>query len=229
MECPVCGETLPLSSKICPSCGHEYDGFFLTEEFKSSDLQKRASKTGKAPKVPSALKPGRHPRDVKKIAFIVGGLAVLIAIGVLVLLLVSGGKNAVKKPSEAVTKYYEYLKAGNSSGLFDLFESGFQPTENVRTGLEAALATNTYEVKGPEVTTPNEEGDAVFVQINNVDVTTTPKSGAAPKSNSLAAYGPGSVSVVKVIKTSGGWKISGRAHGGWAPNNLWLIGDVRTP
>jgi hypothetical protein len=210
MECPICGETLPLSSKVCSSCGHEYDGFFLTEEVESSAVRRSVTRQ-KPPKQPSALKPGRGPLSRTALAWIGGGVAALVLIAVVAFIFIPRGKGGAGKPADAVTSYYKYLRSGDTEGLLSLFENGFQPTESDRTGLKAAISTNTYAVTGPTVKV------------------LTPKKGGTPQQYSLASLlssAPGSSCVVGLENMGDGWKISGRTYGGWAPQNLWLVGDL---
>jgi hypothetical protein len=228
MECPICGETLPLSSKVCSSCGHEYDGFFLTEEVESSAVRRSVTRQ-KPPKQPSALKPGRGPLSRTALAWIGGGVAALVLIAVVAFIFIPRGKGGAGKPADAVTSYYKYLRSGDTEGLLSLFENGFQPTESDRTGLKAAISTNTYAVTGPTGRGWTAAGPNATLAIHSVDVTVTPKKGGTPQQYSLASLlssAPGSSCVVGLENMGDGWKISGRTYGGWAPQNLWLVGDL---
>jgi hypothetical protein len=236
MECPICGETLPLSSKVCDSCGHEYDGFFLTEEFASSTVRKSAAPQKPPRRQPSALKPGRPPLGRKKIAIIAGAAVLLIAAAIAVFMFMPTSFSAAGAPDAAVTKYYQYLQDGNAEGMFSLFESGFQPMEQVKAAVKAALATNKYTVKPPVVTVVRQVDNVADVKIESVEVTSLPKSGGTPKKQSLAAYAeslPGNnpklVSMVKVSNNGEGWQITGRPVSGWSPENMWLIGEIQAP
>jgi len=235
MECPICGETIPLSSKVCASCGNEYDGFFLTEEVASSEVRKRVTQQ-KPPKVPSALKPRRAPLSRPTMFMIIGGVVALVVVAGGVFMFMSRSKGGAGKPAEAVTSYYKYLQAGDSESLLALFDSGFQPTDATRAGLKAALAANSYAVTGPQIRVISDDGTTAFIAIDSVDVTVTPKNGSPPKRYSLAGLraelpdaGPQAASVVKITNTGGGWKIAGRTYGGWSPQNLWLLGDIKKP
>ncbi|MHB8896006.1 MAG: hypothetical protein ACYC99_12640 [Candidatus Geothermincolia bacterium] len=236
MECPICGETLPLSSKVCESCGQEYDGFFLTEEFTASTVRKSAAPA--APRrQPSALKPSRRPpMGRRNIAIIVGAVVLVAVIVVAVLMFLPRGYSAAGKPEEAVTKYYEYLRKGNAEGMFSLFESGFLPMAPDKAAIRAAFASNSYNATVPVVAVVSKTDNAAQVAIQQVEVETAPKSGGASQKQSLAGYvqtlpggSPQSVSLVKVSNTGSGWKITGRPMGGWGPENIWLLGEVKAP
>lgn len=236
MDCPICGETLPLSSKVCESCGHEYDGFFLTEEYTSSSVRKSAS-SEKAPRVPSSLKPSRRPpMDKKKIAVIIGVAAVLVIAAVLVLALIPRGRSAPGTAQEAVMKYYEYLRTNDADGMFSLFESGYQPVAKDKAGIKAAVSSNTYAVSQPVTQVLSRTENTALVAIHRVEVDVTPKKGGATTKNSLTEYiqntpgtTPQTVSVVKLDNNGDGWHIAGRPTGGWSPENLWLIGELSNP
>jgi hypothetical protein len=229
MECPICGETLPLSSKVCEACGNEYDGFFLTEEFDSSDVRKRVAAEAAQKKQPSALKPGRPPLDPRVIWIIDGAVAAVAVVGVLIYFLMPKSGGAPNKPETTVANYYEYIKSGNAEGIFGLFEPGFLPTAPDRAAIHAALSTNTYKVSGPTVTVLANDNSAARVEIKDIEVEVTPKAGGQAKKLTLVdANGKPIVSVVKLNNNGSGWKISGRPVNGWAPDNLWLIGEVQT-
>lgn len=236
MECPICGETLPLSSKVCESCGHEYDGFFLTEEFDSSSVRRSASPQ-KAPRQPSALKPSRRPpMDRKKIAVIVGVVVLVALIGVALFAFVPRGHGAPGTAEEAVLKYYDYLRTGDADGLFSLFESGYLPVAADKAGIKAALSTNKYTVSQPVTQVLSRTQNTALVAIKNLEVDISSKTKGTTEKKSLAQYiqsQPGSnpqmVSVVKLDNTGDGWHISGRPIGGWTPDSIWLIGEIRNP
>jgi hypothetical protein len=229
MECPICGETLPLSSKVCEACGNEYDGFFLTEEFDSSDVRKRAAAEAAQKKQPSALKPGRPPLDSKVIWIIAGAVVALVAVGALIYFFVPNSAGAPNKPETTVTRYYDYVKSGNAEGMFGLFEPGFLPTAPDRAAIHAALSTNSFKVTGPTVTVLSNDNGAATVEIKDIEVEVTPKAGGQAKKLTLVdANGAPMVSVVKLNNNGSGWRIAGRPVNGWAPDNLWLIGEVKT-
>lgn len=48
VDCPICGEEIPLSGKTCGSCGYEEEAFFLTEEMESSTLRQYALRKAQA-------------------------------------------------------------------------------------------------------------------------------------------------------------------------------------
>jgi hypothetical protein len=233
MQCPICGETLPLSSKVCDACGHEYDGFFLTEEFDASTVRK--SVTGqKPPRTPSALKPGRPPLERRTKFLIAAGVVLMVAVVALVVVFIPHGVSAPSKPDEAVLKYYQYLQKGNGDALMSLFESGFLPVATDKAAVKAALASNTYEVTPPTIKVLTNDNGVAIVAIQDVQVQVTPKSGGAPKALSLAAYlqsvpgtPAGTVALVKLHNNGSGWQIAGRPVGGWNPDNLWLIGELK--
>jgi hypothetical protein len=229
MQCPICGETLPLSSKVCEACGNEYDGFFLTEEFDSSDVRKRVTSEAARRKQPSALKPGRPPLD-PKIIWIVAGVVVAVAvIGALLYFFMPQSGGAPSKPEATVSKYYDYIKSGDAEGLFSLFEPGFLPTAPDRAAIQAALSANSYAVKGPQVTVLKKDKATAVVEIEGVEVDVTPKAGGPVKKLTLVdANGAPMVSVVELSNNGNGWKIMGRPVNGWSPDNLWLLGDVKT-
>jgi hypothetical protein len=231
MECPICGETLPLSSKTCAACGNEYDGFFLTEEADSSAVRRSVTQQ-KPPRQPSALKPGRGPLSRTTLMWIGGGVAALVLIAIVAFIFIPRGKGGADKPAGAVSSYYQYLKSGDDAALLSLFVSGFQPTASEKIGLKAALAANSYSVTGPSVNVLTDDGKNATVAITSVDVAVTPKKGGTPQQYSLASLlssAPGSTVVVRLENLGDGWKISGRTFGGWAPQNLWLVGDLKPP
>lgn len=235
MECPICGETLPLSSKVCESCGQEYDGFFLTEEFTSSSVRKSAAPQKAPRKQPSALKPSRRPpMTPKKIALIVGAAVALIAIAIAIVAFIPRGNQPPGTAQEAVVKYYEYLRKGNADGLFSLFESGYLPVAPDRAAIKAAMSSNKYTVSEPVTQILSRTENTALIAISNVEVDVAPKAGGAAQKKSLAAYIdsiPGGnkqmVSVVKLDNSGSGWHISGRPLGGWNPDNLWLLGELK--
>lgn len=203
MQCPICGETLPLSSKVCASCGNEYDGFFLTEEVESSAARRSVTQQ-KPPRQPSALKPRRAPIDGRRMAMIGGGVAAVLVIAVAAFLFIPRGKGGAGKPADAVTNYYKYLQSGDSEGLLALFDSAFQPVESEKTGLKAAIAANSYAVTGPTIRVISDDDTTAYVAIDSVGVAVTPRNGAPPQRFSLASLisqlpdkDPQQVSVVK--------------------------------
>ncbi len=236
MECPICGETLPLSSKVCESCGNEYDGFFLTEEAYSSTVRKNASLPSTR-KQPSALKPRQHaPLSGRSIAIIVGSAVLLTAIAVAVILLVPRGISAPGSAKDVVPRYYQYLEKGDAEGLFSLFESGFLPVAADRAAIKAALSSNDYTVSQPVFEILSSADKTAIAAIRDVKVDIKPKAGGASRTMSLTEYrdslpgnNKGAVSIVKLTRDGGGWRVSGRPSGGWSSENLWLLGELKNP
>lgn len=62
MECPVCGEKLPLNAKVCAGCGEPVDRFFLTEELEASQVRKSAMEIPKSEAGRRRSKRGRKGR-----------------------------------------------------------------------------------------------------------------------------------------------------------------------
>lgn len=234
MECPICGETLPLSSRVCESCGNEYDGFFLTEEASSSAVRKNASRPP-ARKQPSSLKPRRRaPLSGRSIAIIVGSAVLLAAIAVAVILLVPRGISAPGSAKDVVPRYYQYLEKGDADGLFSLFESGFLPVATDRAAIRAALSSNDYTVSQPVFEVLSSTDNTAIAAIRDIEVDIKPKAGGASRKMSLAEYrdslpgnNRGAVGIVKLTRDGGGWHVSGRPSGGWSPENLWLLGELK--
>jgi len=222
MQCPICGETLPLSSRVCSACGNEYDGFFLTEEVESSAL--RRSVTSSSPRrQPAALTPRRMaPLSTRsKWLIAVGALALTLIVVAGVIVLPHRAATA-GNPADAVTLYYRYLQQGDADGLFSVFESGYLPMERPRAAVRANLSNSKYAVTGPTIHVVSGDTNTAVVQIDDVEVDVTAR-GAQTK-NKLPA---GSAVMVRINNTGVGWKISGRPVNGWAPENLWLIGAVQ--
>jgi len=232
MECPLCGETLPLHSRVCLSCGHEFDTFFLTEEAQSSEVR-RSVAPSKAPRQPAALKPSRPPISRKTMGLIGASVGAVAIIAVAIVLFTMSGSALPQKPEDTVAKYYEYLQKGDVTGLLNLFESGFQPTANDRVAVSAVLHANSYKVTGPNVHLISDADGTAYVAIDSIDVSTTPKNDGAPTQDSLAALiqksRPGGqvAAVVKLVNSGDGWRISGRPFNGWGPANIWLIGQLQ--
>ena len=231
MECPICGETLPLSSKVCASCGNEYDGFFLTEEVDSSALR-RSVTNAKPPRQPAALKPrSRAPMSARSIWMIVGSVAAVIIAVAAVLVFMPHGQTAAGSPAAGVNLYYQFLQKGDSAGLFSLFESAYQPMEGARASIKAALSANKYVVSGPvtRVLTANEDNALVAIDSLEVQVTsggTTRKLTVADLKQSLVGSQTGKGVVVRMSNSGSGWKISGRPLKGWSAEDIWLIGNI---
>jgi hypothetical protein len=224
--CPICGETLPLSGRECWHCGHEVDEMFLTEEAKSSSVAREASKLPANRKQPGALKPSRFgPVERRRFYYIGGALAVLLVVAVILVVVLPKGAGAARKPEEAVSLYYQALQKGNADNLLAVFEPGFQPRAGQRTNVEAALGTNKYVVTGPRVHVISNDGTTALVAIDSVVVDITTAAGTQKKSLVDSVQDPSTAQVVKVTSYGGGWQISGRPTGGWAPENLWLIGN----
>ena len=231
MECPICGETLPLSSKICASCGNEYDGFFLTEEVDSSALRRSVTNV-KPPRQPSALKPrSRAPLSARTIWIIVASVAAVVIAVAAVIVFVPRGQTAAGSPAAAVNMYYQCLQKGDSAGLFSLFENAYQPMEGARASIKAALAANKYVVSGPVTRVVLSGEDTALVAIDSLEVQVTAggatgKRSIAELKQSLVGSQTGKGVVVRLTNTSSGWKISGRPLKGWSAENIWLIGNI---
>ncbi len=236
MECPICGETLPLSSRVCEACGNEYDGFFLTEEFAASSVRKSVAPQ-KPPRQPSALKPStRPPMDRKKVAVIGGAVVLALLVGAALFAFIPRGRGAAGTAEEAVTRYYEYLRAGDAEGIFSLFEPGYLPVAADKAGIKAALTTNTYKVSKPVTQVLSRTDNTALVAIKAVEVDIASDTRGTTENKSLARYAqelpggnPQMVSVVKLENSGGGWRIAGRPVDGWAPSGVWLIGEVGNP
>lgn len=236
MECPICGETLPLCGSVCEACGNEYDGFFLTEEFASSSVRKSVAPQ-KLPRQPSALKPSARPPMDRKKAAMIGGAAVLVLLaGVALFAFIPRGHGAAGTAEEAVTRYYDYLRTGDAEGIFSLFEPGYLPVAADKAGIKAALTTNTYKASKPIIQVLSRTDNTSVVAIKAVEVDITSSTRGIVEKKSLAGYAqelpggnPQMVSVVKLKNSGGGWRIAGRPVDGWAPSNIWLIGEVGNP
>ncbi|HEY5503304.1 MAG TPA: hypothetical protein VIJ97_08330 [Candidatus Anoxymicrobiaceae bacterium] len=232
MKCPICGETLPLSSNVCASCGNEYDGFFLTEEVKSSALRRSVAES-KAPRQPAALKPrNRAPLSSRTIWIIVVSVAAAIIAVAAVLVFVPRGKTAAGNPAAAVNLYYQYLQKGDSEGLFSLFDPGFLPMEGARASIKAALSTNKYAVTGPATRVMSSDNNTALVAIDSLQVQVTSGGNTrtltlADRLQSLIGSQTGKSLVVRINNSGSGWKISGRPLNGWTVEDIWLVGTLQ--
>lgn len=245
MDCPVCGEELPLDSAICSACGNRADQFFLTEEVRTSRVSKRTMKVPSQKRSPTPRKEGRDIAawKITVMTAAVTGLALTL---VAVVFMMIGGKGKPQTPEEVVGGYYEALSKGDFGAMKSLFAGGFLPRAEQAEAVENAVDETRYEVTGPDLRTLTDDGKTARVAIQSLQVKTSVIQGLRIKT-SLGEEDPvvhdvaealkipqrqnhNLLLVVNLVNEGGGaWMIADRPMGGWLPENLWLIGEPREP
>jgi endogenous inhibitor of DNA gyrase (YacG/DUF329 family) len=234
MECPICGEKVPLNSEVCPFCGNSSDEFFLTEAAIDSRHPVPAEKKHIEPR---ARKKVRHLDWSGVLALTGGGAVVLALILIAVFFAPRGASLSWSKPEQVVRGYYEALAQNDLKGMLSMVADAYQPTTAERSLLDTALRDNTYKVSGLEVRVLSNDRTEARVALENVVVTITPKGGGEPVTHSLRdeiiaparQAAPNTVMLVRLVFYSNAWKIEGRPYGGWAPKNIWALGQPSDP
>jgi zinc-ribbon domain len=240
MDCPFCGEEIPDGSETCPACGEDSDESFLQEAF--SDLANGnheavpVVKPARRPE-PAALKPSKRLDWKGILALTAAGAVVGILIVVAILVIPGGTKVALSKPQQAVEAYYEALSRSDLNGILSLMADSVQPTEAEKAELEKAISQNTYKVSDLQVKVVDSDTQASHVSIGNVVVTVKPTNGGASVTHSLVdeilqpaqQSDPAALMLVRLDFYGNTWKISSRPNGGWAPNNVWALGQPGEP
>lgn len=240
MECPICGEDIPLNSRVCGNCGNEVDQFFLTEESKASRLSKRITDEAARQRyrVPRGQKPrvgffeGLRIGTWKRYALIALAVAIVVGVGLgAYLMLASGGSKVENSPTGVIEAYYEALSNNDVGGMLSLVTSGFQPTADQRIGISSAVENSTYEISGPVLQVQDENPTAAVVEIQDLNVQIK-NAGGDTIQRSLAEYmrpllekEPGSIMVVKTSRVGGKWMIADTPVGGWEAGSEWLLGE----
>lgn len=223
---------MPAESTACPFCGQsEWDPFFFSEE---DAARRRRPVMTRAPgrREPSALKPARRV-DLRSVLTLTG--AGLVVVGLLVLALTmssKGAKLSFKSPDQLVAAYYEALEKGDLNTMLSLVSSGYQPTLKEKKALEKALEDNSYDVTGLKVRIMADDREDARVAIETLEVTVTPGGGGQEVRRSLSTEiiqparekDPNIVMLVKAQQSGGTWKLLSRPYGGWAPENIWVLG-----
>lgn len=218
-QCPICGETLPISGKECWHCGH-----IIADKFDTADSAVRArAAEGTKRKQPSALKPSRHaPVSARTMYYMGGGMALVLILAIAGFMVARSARGNAKTPEQAVRLYYDYLENKKPEELFELFEPGYQPRTSERINIVAAVEANRYDVKDLEVSVVSNDDKAAVLAITSVNVTVTDSSGTSEKS--LASMHK--AMTIRAVSYGRSWKISGRPNGGWKSDNLWLLGEM---
>jgi hypothetical protein len=234
MECPICGEKVPLNSEVCPFCGNASDEFFLTEA--TIDSRHPAPQEKKHVE-PRASKTARHLNWNGVLALAGGGAVVLALILIAVFFAPRGASLSWSKPEQVVRGYYEAMAQNDLKGMLSMVADAYQPTTAERSLLDTALRDNTYKVSGLEVRVLSNDRTEARVSLENVVVTITPKGGGQPVTHSLRdeiiaparQAAPNTVMLVRLVFYNNAWKIQGRPYGGWAPKNIWALGQPSDP
>lgn len=234
MECPICGEKVPLNSEVCPFCGNTSDEFFLTE----ATIDHRHPAPPEKKRVKPRASKTAHRLDWGGVLALTGGGAVVLAFILVALLFAPRGASlSWSKPEQVVRGYYEALSQNDLKGMLSLVADAYQPTTGARSLLETALRENTYKVSGLEVRVLSNDRTEARVSLENVVVTITPKGGGQPVTHSLLdevigparQAAPNSVMLVMLVFYNNAWKIQGHPYGGWAPQNIWALGQPSEP
>ncbi len=234
MECPICGEKVPLNSEVCPFCGNASDEFFLTE---ATIDPRHPAPPEKKHVEPRVRKVARRLDWGGVLALSGGGAVVLAFILVAIFFAPRGASLSWSKPEQVVRGYYEAMSQNDLKGMLSLVADAYQPTSEARSLLEAAFRENTYRVSGLEVRVLSNDRTEARVSLENVVVTVTPKAGGQPVTHSLRdeviaparQAAPNSVMLVMLVFYNNAWKIQGRPYGGWAPQNIWVLGQPAEP
>jgi hypothetical protein len=234
MECPICGEKVSLNSEVCPFCGNESDEFFFTE---ATVDPRRTVPSERKHVEPRARKPARR-LDWSGVLAMTGGGAVVVALILVALFFAPrGAQLSWSKPDQVVKGYYEMLSQNDLKGMLSLVADAYQPTTVAKSMLETTLRQNTYKVSNIEVRVLSNDRTEARVSLENVVVIITPKGGGQPVTHSLRdeviqparQAEPNAVMLVKLVFYNNAWKIEGRPYGGWAPQNIWALGQPSQP
>lgn len=236
MDCPICGEQIPLNARECAECGHTVDRFFLSEEVDTSRVRKRVMDSGAPRKEPSALKPSRPPLSDRKMLILGAAAVVVVVIIIIVVFLVTRGHGGAGSPEDAVRGYYDALQNRDFDGMLQYVAAGFQPTGNQKVEIRDAVIGGSWQFSDLNMRTMSGAADSVSVILNDLNATVR----CGPKGEEklslvtdviqpMQQQSPGSVIVVNVVNDGGVWKIAGRPLGGWAAENLWVIGEAAKP
>jgi len=232
MECPICGEQVPLNAEACPLCGNPAEQFFLTEEAESSIARQQALELPYIPRRAFALEPLFSRRTL----IIAGFTGAAIIAGVVVLLsFLYGGKSPGSTPEQPIRLYYDALSGKSLDDMLSLFAVKYQPKVLERTGVGDALANDNYSVSGLVTRTLEKDDRKARVVLEAVRVTVMKPGGKVDLSlvadviKPLQEQDPDLLIIVNVVKEAGAWKIADRPLDGWAPDNLWVVGHAEAP
>lgn len=235
MDCPICGEELPLNAKECPVCGEPIDRFFLTEEVQSSRVRKRAIEPERKQEVALPMARASRRGINWKLWGTVGGAAVfVVGMAILFAFVVFGGGGAEQAtPQEIVEGYYESLSRGDVEDMLSEFANAYQPTSGQKSAIQSAVGMNNYEVANLMLREEENDGNQARVVIEELKVKTIADGGEERELDLVSDVlepaheaDPNARVVVHLDKEGSGWKIVDRPLGGWEPEDIWIIGSM---
>jgi hypothetical protein len=225
MDCPVCGEEIPLNQSECPNCGEQVDRFFLTEEVEGSRVRRKAGEVEKAPTEPSS-QARKRPLERSRLVAVIIAVVFLLALAVLALLLLVGGGGVPDTPDGVVNAYYEALQKSDFETMKSYFANAYLPTGQEQDRLASGVSKTDYAVTGPSLVVLADEGKSARVAIEALQVKESSPGGTVRHDLSrdvlqgLHSTDPEARIVVELSRDSGIWRIVERPYGGWQAENL---------